>query len=153
MNKFNLFVILFTSIMISCSSNEDEITREFTGLQISVDKIGSKSKVGKELSQNLEKISKKNFELNLNEIERSTYSYLNDIQYFLIPFENQKNKSLGFYSNGSNQIYTIVQKEIIDAENTLYNISDIDNLPLHSFVVNSKKGLMNYKKQNSLDVS
>jgi hypothetical protein len=151
--KFNLFAILIVSILFSCSTNEDEITREYTGLQISVDKIGSKSNVGKKVSQNLEKISKKNFNLNLNNIERSTYSYLNDIQYFLIPFENQKNKSLGFYSNGINQLYTIVESEIIDSENTLYRIYDIDNLPLHSFVVNSKKGLMNYQKQNSLDVS
>lgn len=150
--KFSLLTILLISILISCSKNDDEIVREFTGLQISIDKIGSESNLGKKISQDLEKISKKNFKLNLSKIERSTYSYLNDIQYFLIPFKNQENKSLGFYSNGINQLYTIVESEIIDLENTLYRIYDVDYLLLHSFVINSKKGLMNYKKQNSLDV-
>ncbi len=151
--KLNLIVILISSILISCSKNDDEIVRKFSSPQIAVDKIGSETSIGKKISIDLKEISDKNFKLNLKKIERSTYTYLKDIQYFLIPFSNHKSKSLGFYSNGKAQLYTIVESEIIDSENTLFKISDIDNKPLHSFVINSKKGLMKYQKQNSLNVS
>lgn len=149
-NKLTLLtfigLVFFNFFLQSCSNEDDEITREFTSLEIVVDKVGSKSELGKAVQTNL----KERYDLDYNKIERTTYSFLNNIEYFMIPFANNNSEFLAYYSDGINKAYTIVKKEKMDNKNNLFSVYNLNNLLIYKFTVNSEKGIMDFQNVNNL---
>ena len=144
------FAILIFSLN-SCSENDDTISNITSYKNLSIDKIGKDSKIGKLVKSDLEILKQKNMYFDYNNIQRTSFDFIEDLKFYLIPFENNENKFLGYYVKKNTKIYTIVEKFNISEKIIKYIVSDLKNKVLYEYTINLNKGLENVNQYNPID--
>ena len=148
---FAFSLLIFT--LNSCSENDESITRISAFKNLSVDKIGKDSDIGQKVKLDLEQFEEKNMSFNFNNIQRTSFDFIEDLKFYLVEFENNQNKFLGYYDKNNSKIYTIVEKFNIDAKTNKYIVTNLNNKVLYEFSINSNNGLKDITKHNPIDTN
>lgn len=149
--KKNSFLIMIIVFFVSCSNNDDAITRINTFKSLTIDRIGKDSKIGKELENKLSIFSQKGEDFDFTNIKRTSFIFIKDLKFYLIPFKGNENKFIGFYSNKGNDIFTLVEKFNVDKFSNKYIVTNLNNKILYEYTIHNKLGIKDIKKSNTLD--
>lgn len=148
-----LAIIIFVSFSTSCSKNDDSITRLSTYKNLAIDKIGKDTKIGKIVKRDLELLSIENEDFNFGDIQRTSFDFFKKLNFYLIPFSENSNKFIGYYKNGDNKIFTIVEKFNINSKSNKYVVTDLNNKVLYEYTIDENFGLQNINAYNSINLS